>query len=33
MTSMVTGMVAARHLGEELAGENESEDMDFGGSD
>ena len=33
MASMVTGMVAARHLGEELAGEDESEDMDFGGSD
>jgi hypothetical protein len=32
-TSMVTGMVAARHLGEELAGEDEGGDMDFGGFD
>ena len=33
MASMVTGMAAARQLGEELAGEDESEDMDFGGFD
>tara|TARA_B110000008_G_scaffold128032_1_gene130502 strand:+ start:549 stop:1244 length:696 start_codon:yes stop_codon:yes gene_type:complete len=32
-TSMVTGMVAARHLGEELAEEDEGGDMDFGGFD
>ena len=33
MASMLTGMVAAKHLGEELAGEDESEEMDFGGFD
>ena len=31
--SMLTGMVAAKHLGEELAGEDESEEMDLGGFD